>query len=261
MKKILFSFTSLIVGVLFCITSVSVYGMESEDETLKTSTNKLYKNFNAKAAEIKTAPVMPKKLADFVSYSRLSDDNSSTAKILASNYVASGTISRGGSSELNEKTVSPVELLDWWKDARYVFPNDSIAEVTDISTGKSFTVVRTMGSNHADAEALNKEDSIAIKSVWGGFSWSRRPVIVTINGRRLAASMSAMPHAGLDSKPAYAYVKNRSQGYGSGQNLDVIKDNGMDGHFDIHFLNSTRHLDGKKDPDHQQAIAIAANSK
>jgi hypothetical protein len=153
---------------------------------------------------------------------------------------------------------SKVELLDWWESGRYVFPKGSTAEVTDVYTGKSFKVMRTMGTNHADAEALAKEDTAIIKSIWGGFSWDRRPVIVKIDGRRLAASMSAMPHAGLDSKPAYAYVKNRSDGYGSGDNLDLIKGNNMDGHFDIHFLNSTRHMDGKKDPEHQAAIKIAA---
>lgn len=97
-----------------------------------------------------------------------------------------------------------------------------------------------------------------IKSIWGGFSWSRRPVILTINGKKYAASMSAMPHAGLDSATAYAVVDNRSEGYGKGQNLDVIKGNGMDGHFDIHFLNSTRHKDGQEDPQHQAAVLKAA---
>ena len=30
-----------------------------------------------------------------------------------------------------------------------------------------------------------------------------------------------------------------------GINFDYIKGNGMDGHFDIHFAGSTRHMDGK----------------
>ncbi|WP_243154886.1 hypothetical protein [Clostridium thermarum] len=153
---------------------------------------------------------------------------------------------------------SKVELLDWWDSARYVFSRGTTAVVTDVYTGKSFKVQRTMGTNHADCEALTKEDTDIIKSIWGGFSWERRPVIVTVNGRRLAASMSAMPHAGVDSEPAYEYVNNRSNGYGSGENLDVIKGNDMDGHFDIHFLNSTRHMDGDKDPQHQTAIKVAA---
>lgn len=180
------------------------------------------------------------------------------------------TASRGtaptASKQSNEKPKAsePIkaktELLDWWKEAQSVFSRDSVATVKDVYTGKTFKVKRTMGTNHADAEALTLEDTKIIKSIWGGFSWDRRPVHVYIKGRVLAASMSAMPHAGLDSAPAYSSVKNRSDGYGSGENLDVVKNNGMDGHFDIHFLNSTRHKDDKIDPEHQKMIKIAAQN-
>lgn len=156
---------------------------------------------------------------------------------------------------------SPVELLDWWKSARFIFTRGKIAEITDVRTGRTFKIKRTMGTNHADCEALTLRDALIIKSIWGGYNWNVRPVIVKIGNRRLAASMSSMPHAGVDSKPAYAMVSSRSGGYSRGENLDVIKGNGMDGHFDVHFLNSTRHKDGKKDPRHQAAIKIAARSK
>lgn len=163
------------------------------------------------------------------------------------------------SKETKQATYSSaVQLLDWWKSGRSVFSIGTTAKVTDLYTGKTFMAKRTMGTNHADAEAVTKEDTNVIKSIWGGFSWARRPVILTISGKKYAASMSAMPHAGLDSKSAYAVVNNRSGGYGTGQNLDVIKGNGMDGHFDIHFLNSTRHKDGQEDPQHQAAVLKAA---
>jgi hypothetical protein len=181
-------------------------------------------------------------------------------------------ISRGGTglpspqTKAVEKSVenkqttysSKIELLDWWKSGRTVFSIGTVAEVTDVNTGKTFKVKRTMGTNHADSEALTKKDTDIIKNIWGGFSWDRRPVILTISGKRYAASMSAMPHAGLDSAPAYSVINNRSEGYGRGENLDVIKGNGMDGHFDIHFLNSTRHNDGQEDPQHQAAVLKAA---
>lgn len=193
----------------------------------------------------------------------------SPSKDIAASNSRNLRLSRGGApkqssaaknSDKSQSTYSPkkVELLDWWKEARNVFSVDSVAEVTDIYSGKTFKVKRTMGTNHADSEALTIEDTKIIKSIWGGFSWERRPVILTIDGRKLAASMSAMPHAGIDSAPAFKVINNRSDGYGRGENLDVIKHNGMDGHFDIHFLNSTRHKDGKKDPQHQEAVKIAA---
>jgi hypothetical protein len=105
---------------------------------------------------------------------------------------------------------------------------------------------------------LTMSDTNIIKSIWGGFSWTRRPVIVSFNGRKIAASMTAMPHAGVDSAPAVSTVSNRSGDYGTGENLDAIKKNGMDGVIDIHFLNSTRHKDNKPDPEHQAAILKAA---
>lgn len=151
-----------------------------------------------------------------------------------------------------------VEVLDWWKSGSSAFPIGATATVKDVYSGRTFKIKRTMGSNHADCEALTLADTKIIKSIWGGFSWDVRPIHIYINGRILAASMSSQPHAGVDSAPAFAAVRNRSEGYGAGQNLDVIKENGMDGHFDVHFLNSTRHKDGDEDSRHQSAIKVAA---
>ncbi|MDF2841213.1 MAG: putative peptidoglycan-binding protein [Clostridia bacterium] len=156
------------------------------------------------------------------------------------------------------KSGSGVELLDWWKEASKVFKLGSIATVTDVKTGKAFKIVRTYGTNHADVEALTAEDSKIIKDIWGGWSWTRRPVIVEVNDRKLAASMAAMPHAGVDSQPANTYVSQRSGGYSRGANLDKIKDNGMSGHMDVHFLNSKTHGSNKVDSKHQAAIKQAA---
>lgn len=165
--------------------------------------------------------------------------------------------------EVSKEQEKPkIETLDWWEEAQYIFERGTIAEVEDVYTGRRFNIKRTFGTNHADCEALTNEDTEIIKEIWGGFSWERRPIIVNIEGRRLAASMAAMPHAGRDSAPALAVATNLSAGYGTGQNLDLVKDNGMDGVFDVHFLGSKRHKDGNiqavVDPQHQEAIEIAA---
>jgi len=151
------------------------------------------------------------------------------------------------------------ELMKW-NDVNSFIPRGTTFQVRDLYTGKTFSITRTYGTNHIDGEAPSLSDTEIIKSIWGGFNWDRRPVIVTFNGVSIAASMSAMPHAGLDSKPADAIVSNRSDGYGTGTNLDAVKDNGMDGVVDIHFLGSTRHLDGQPDPLHQSAIQTAAGN-
>lgn len=128
------------------------------------------------------------------------------------------------------------ERLDWWTEAQYVLPINKQARVTDFATGRSFYIKRTIGANHADSEPLTAEDSRIIREIWGGsFSWTARAVIVEVDGRKLAASMSSMPH-----------------------DIEYIADNNFDGHFDLHFYNSTRHKDGLIDPSHQTQINIAA---
>lgn len=150
--------------------------------------------------------------------------------------------------------------LTEWSQADSIIPRGTIIKVTDLYTGKAFIIKRTYGTNHVDGEALTTADSNIIKSIWGGFSWERRPVIVKVNGQYLAASMSAMPHAGIDSADTEVMVNSRSDGYGRGVNLDAVKGNGMDGVIDIHFYKSTRHLDNKSDPKHQAAV-LAASGK
>lgn len=151
------------------------------------------------------------------------------------------------------------EMLDWWTEVDKIFYRGAVAKVTDVRTGKSYYVKRTYGRNHADCEALTKEDADIMKEVWGGeWNWSRRPIVVEIDGIKIAASSNGMPHAGLDSVKANINVKNRSQGYGYGVNLDTVKGNGQNGHFCIHFLNSRTHGSNKVDAKHQAAVKEAA---
>jgi hypothetical protein len=178
-----------------------------------------------------------------------------TGTISSAKSAEKKTSSSNDSSKFDGKKV---ELLDWWKSGNSAFPTGSAVTVKDVYSGKTFKIKRTMGSNHADCEALTLQDTKTIKAIWGGFNWDARPIHIYIDGRVLAASMTSKPHAGVDSAPAFATVRNRSDGYGTGQNLDVIKNNGMDGHFDVHFLNSTRHKDGNEDSRHQSAIKVAA---
>lgn len=154
------------------------------------------------------------------------------------------------------------ELLDWWTEAQYVLPLNAEFKVTDFYTGKAFKVKRTQGANHIDAETLTMNDTNIMKSVWGGtLSWTRRPVLIEYNGRKIAASMASMPHAGNENSEGGKYTSWRSGSYGAGTNFDYVKGNGIDGHFDIHFLNSTRHKDGQVDSEHQKNVKIAAGKK
>lgn len=150
------------------------------------------------------------------------------------------------------------EYLNWFEEVNNLVPIGAEFKVTDFYTGKSFMVKRTVGSYHSDTEALTLKDTNIMKEIWGGFSWERRPAIVEYNGRKIACSVTAMPHAGSEKAKGGAYTTWRSGGYGAGTNFDYVKGNGMDGHFDIHFAGSKRHKDGKVDEKHQQMIKIAA---
>ncbi|MFD2370903.1 LysM peptidoglycan-binding domain-containing protein [Brevibacillus sp. GCM10020057] len=138
--------------------------------------------------------------------------------------------------ETSVKSAKYGEYLDWFEAVQYLFPINAVATVTDFETGRSFQVKRTIGASHSDTEPLTAADAATIKDIWGGqYSWRVRPVLVNVNGRQIAASMTSMPHS-----------------------IEYILDNDFTGHFDIHFLNSRRHNDDKIDPDHQAAVKIAA---
>jgi peptidoglycan hydrolase-like protein with peptidoglycan-binding domain len=141
----------------------------------------------------------------------------------------------------SDKSNKIVGSFDWFTKVRNLWDRGETAVVTDIDTGLSFTVKRTYGTNHADVEPLTKNDTETIKDIWGGFSWERRAVTVEIGNYIIAGSMTAMPHAGVDSVSANRYVRNRSAGYGYGVNLDAVKNNGCSGVMDIHFKNSRTH--------------------
>ena len=150
------------------------------------------------------------------------------------------------------------EILDWYTEAQYVFSTGKTGKLIDPITGKSFNVKRTMGAGHSDTESLTDEDSKIMKEIFGGvWTWTRKALILEADGRRLAVSISGMPHAGVDGVAYLQTVANRSDNYGTGPNLDTISGNGMDGHFDLYFLNSRRHIDNKIDAPHQYNIMTA----
>ncbi len=128
------------------------------------------------------------------------------------------------------------EVLPWERVARLF---SGVARVTDVRTGLSFRVRRRGGHLHADVEPLTSEDAATMKKAYGGeWSWERRPIVVQIGARQIAASMNGMPHGG-----------------------ESVKGNGFPGHFCIHFAGSRLHANGKVDPEHQACVQEAAGLK
>lgn len=168
------------------------------------------------------------------------------------------TVSRGTEASRQNPAYKGL-LTPWFGGVEKVFYRGCTANVYDIASGLSFNVKRTYGYNHADCEPLTANDTQIMKKIYGGsWSWSRRAVIVTVGGQKIAASMAGMPHAGVESKAANITVSSRSGGYGRGVNLDTVKKNSMSGHFDIHFLGSKTHGTSRVDANHQAAVKKAA---
>ncbi|MEW6723468.1 MAG: LysM peptidoglycan-binding domain-containing protein [Bacillota bacterium] len=126
------------------------------------------------------------------------------------------------------------ELLDW-SAARWIYNVGSMGTAIDLATRQSFNIRHLGGSNHADSEPLSPRDTAIMKEIFGGWTWSARPILLKTNGRLLAASMSAMPHG-----------------------VQTIYDNGFDGHFDLYFYNSRSHVSGSLSPQHQANVLRAA---
>ncbi len=124
-----------------------------------------------------------------------------------------------------------------WREALSLFPKKSVAQVVDLQTGKRFSVRRYGGSYHADVEPVTALDAAVLLEIYGGWSWRRRPVLVLIDGRRIAASMNGMPHGGQD-----------------------IMKNDFPGHFCIHFEGSTTHGSRLYDVAHQAMVDKAAGT-
>jgi LysM repeat protein len=105
-----------------------------------------------------------------------------------------------------------------WSEVNEMWEVGTVAQVTDVWTGNIFYVMRRSSWAHADAEPVSHRDTAIMLENYGGqWSWARRPIVVVIDGRRIAASQNGMPHG-------------RSS-----------LDNGFPGHFCIHFLGSTTH--------------------
>ena len=105
-----------------------------------------------------------------------------------------------------------IEYLEW-SVAKNVVKIGVPIRVLDVRTGLSYTIQCFSKSGHADVEPLTAADTETILRTRGGtWAWDPRPVLITIGGRTIAASINGMPHAG-----------------------STISGNKMNGHLCLHF--------------------------
>ena len=155
--------------------------------------------------------------------------NSKTISKLKSSSTKAASSSSGGGGGSGTGT----ETLNWFKHPNTI-PHHATFKVKDVKTGKIFTVKRWTGANHADCEPATASDTKIMKSIYGHWSWKRRPILVKYNGHVYAASMNGMPHG-----------------------TQTIKNNNFNGHFCIHFSGSKTHGSKKVDSAHQSCIKTA----
>ena len=135
-----------------------------------------------------------------------------------------------------EQKVLQGEYLSW-EEVNKLFPKYAKATLVDLDTQMKFRIQRRGGSYHADVQPLTADDTSIMKKIYGGeWSWKRRAAVLQLdNGKMIAASMNGMPH-------------------GSG----AIPDNNFQGHFCVHFRDSTTHGSRKSDWGHKIMIWKAA---
>ncbi len=134
---------------------------------------------------------------------------------------------------------SGVEALDW-AEVDSLFPVETEATLTDVRTGATYTIKRVRGSAFAEVEPLTSSDTEALLSTCGG-DWSKeiRPVILSSEGRKIAAAIRPFPR-GKDSEPA--------------------SDNSMEGTLPLHFKGSVLAEARRVSPPFQAAVTEALKS-
>ena len=132
------------------------------------------------------------------------------------------------------------KAVDWYLDGQYILKRGKTIKITDTLTGKTFNMKVMGGFNHADVEPVHANDTSIMKSLFGKWTWTPRPVSIHIDGMNIAGSLSGMPHS-----------------------FDTVSGNNVTGHFDLYLKNSQPHsknTDANYVKMHQQNI-IKATAK
>ena len=152
-------------------------------------------------------------------------------------YMKTSALSRVKTKKKTSRSwKSKVVALDWFDGGQSVLPVGGYGYIYDIRSGKSIHIKRMGGHNHADVEPASRADTAKLKAISGGYSWDSRPVILAANGKYVACAINTMPHGD-----------------------QTITNNGYNGQFCLHMVNSKTHGTEKVNESHQSAIRTAYN--
>lgn len=119
-----------------------------------------------------------------------------------------------------------------WSEVKQMLNQGAKYLVTDCYTGNTFELFFTGGENHAEMEPASVDDFNEYKGICGSeFNYLKRPVVVKIDDKQIAASIQCWPH-----------------GEGS------IDSNGMDGHVCLFFDGSYSHVGMLPDVEHTENV-------
>lgn len=153
------------------------------------------------------------------------------------------------------------QIVDW-NSFNDMFRYDENIIIIDYYSGLYFVTSRMGGANHADIEPVDIQSTENMKKAVSDGMGKRRPVIILFeDGRSFLASSFMVGHAGIDSEPYLKVVDKRSNGYGKGENYDLVKENGLDGHICLFVDNCLNHYDGKKNYNHEENLKFLKEVK
>jgi len=199
----------------------------------------VYKGASTSSGKLGTLSVNTKVYAVGVEggFYRVQNSSGSVTGYVAKSALSKNRVSVGGSSGSSSSWKSKVKKLDWGNGGNAAFPRGTYATIYDIDTGITVRIKRMGGLSHADVEPATKADTAALLKIAGGeFSWKVHSVILAVGDKYIACSINTMPH---------------------GQ--QTITDNGYNGQFCLHMLNSATHGGQQVSEAHQTAIRRAYN--
>ncbi len=123
-----------------------------------------------------------------------------------------------------------------WNEVKELLSEGSAYTFTDFNTGSTFSMSLVSINAHAEMECVTPADTQVFLSSFGGaFNYSKRPVVMHVGERLIAASMQGQPH---------------------GQ--DTVSGNDMDGHVCVYFSESLSHVGALPDVEHMNQVRKAA---
>lgn len=133
-------------------------------------------------------------------------------------------------------TASVVGTPVTWDEIKPLLVQNKQYSFTDFNTGSVFSMTLTSVGEHAEMECSTAADTAMFLTCFGGaFNYSKRPMVMQLDGRMVAASMQGEPHGD-----------------------DAVAGNDMDGHVCVYFSGCTSHVGSLPDVEHLTQIRKAA---